>query len=112
MSDEHDYYNPPKIWAGDTAYVIGGGASVNSLDLSLLEDKHVVGVNDAYNLGDWVDVCFFGDKGWFHIHWKDWVKYPEGSYPGLRQFKGLIVTNNVNLPPRPGIKTMIRKRSC
>ena len=57
----HEMWKPPKIWKGGTAYIIGGGPSVNDADLSLIHDRRVIGVNNAYSLGGWVDVCWFGD---------------------------------------------------
>ena len=80
-----------KIWSG-VCWIIGGGPSVreqfNIPDslipetkeefikfgnyLSPIHNDHVIGVNLAAFLGDWVDVAFWGDtntyldyKGWF-----------------------------------------------
>jgi len=79
-------WNPPKIWEGSTAFIIGGGPSVNQVDLSLIYDRHVIGVNNSYLLGSWVDVCWWGDMTWL-----DWHK------KRLRnEYKGLIVSCNEN----------------
>jgi len=67
---------PPKIWDGGTAYIIGGGPGVKKVDLSLIHDKHIIGVNNAYLLGDWVDVGWFGDKKWLKWHRDPWKKSP------------------------------------
>ena len=67
---------PPKIWENGTAYIIGGGPGVKAVDLSLIHDKHVIGVNNAYLLGDWVDVGWFGDKKWLLWHRNSWKKSP------------------------------------
>lgn len=94
----------PKIWNGATAYVIGGGASIvrtfNIPDhvvegvrtrrlpvsayapyMTQLHSKHVLGVNVAYQLGSWVDFCFFGDEGFGmkHLH-------------GFCNYKGKVLT--------------------
>ena len=80
-----------KIWSG-VCWIIGGGSSVREQFgipddlvpetkeefeefgdyLSLIHNDHVIGVNLAAFLGDWVDVAFWGDsstyldyKGWF-----------------------------------------------
>jgi uncharacterized Rossmann fold enzyme len=87
---QHPCYNwtIPKIWTG-TAYIIGGGPSLKDVDLTLLHDKHVIGVNDAYLLGDWVDFTFFGDFAWWDLN-------REGKYihKGItRKYSGIVVTN-------------------
>jgi uncharacterized Rossmann fold enzyme len=71
----------PELWPGSTVYIIGGGPSLLDLDLSLIHDKRVIGVNQAYKLGAWVDVCWYGDKQW----------YPS-QFPMINDYKGLIVT--------------------
>jgi len=48
--------------------------------MSFLHDKHVIGINGAYLLGDWVDICFFGDKPWYFSNARQ-----------LNDFKGLLV---------------------
>jgi len=93
----------PKIWNEGTCWIVGGGASITtqfhipkkvvdkvyakelpisaySPYMSLLHDKHVIGVNGAFLLGDWVDVCFFGDKTWYFKNAND-----------LKAYKGLLV---------------------
>jgi hypothetical protein len=78
----------PEIWKDGTCIIIGGGTSlidqfnipaevvekvytgredisVYSPYLSLIHKEHVIAVNMAYKLGDWVDVLFFGDDGFW-----------------------------------------------
>jgi hypothetical protein len=78
----------PKMWEGGECWIIGGGPSMPqefgvpehvikavlgrelpisaySPYLSHLHDKHVIGVNAAFLLGDWVDVMFFGDAKFY-----------------------------------------------
>lgn len=90
---EGGFWSPPKIWQDGTAFIIGGGPSVNKTDLSLIHDRRVIAVNNAY--GDpvhsasgrliryvprlWVDVVFYGDCGWLPIH-REWLR----EFPGLR----------------------------
>lgn len=92
------------IWNGTDVFIIGGGASliqqfnipvdlckkvrtgqsrsiVYSEYLKSLHNKNVIGVNVAYALGDWVDICFFGDAG-FH-----WI-----SKEHLKEYKGILVS--------------------
>jgi len=94
----------PKIWEGGDCWIIGGGPSVSEQFeipsktiegvsngtmkpasyapyLSYLQDKHVIGVNAAYLLGESiVDIVFFGDNGFYLSHQQ-----------GLADFKGIKV---------------------
>lgn len=79
---------PPKMWEDGECYIIGGGPSVPRLfgvPRNLIQDvlykkapissfseylepihhKHIIGINNAYELGNWVNVVFFGDKSWY-----------------------------------------------
>ena len=71
-----------RVLNGETIYILGGGPSLNKANLSLLEDKKVLGVNQAYKLGDWVDYCYSGDKRWYNWNVK-----------GLVDYKGVMITS-------------------
>lgn len=72
------------IWKGETVFIIGGGPSLIGFDYTPIQNRKVIGVNNAYRLGDWVDVCWFGDLKWLHWHQKE-----------LRSdFKGIIAHCN------------------
>ncbi|MFA5655958.1 MAG: hypothetical protein WDA37_04370 [Dysgonamonadaceae bacterium] len=81
----------PKIWQGGDVWILGGGPSVPKLFgipkeiidkvhsgelpessyspyMKFLHDKHVIGINVAYRIGDWIDMIFFGDTGFFRQH--------------------------------------------
>lgn len=89
----------PKMWEGGDVWIIGGGTSVPkqfgipneivqsvvkgdstpavySPYLSALHDKHVIGINVAYLIGDWIDIVFFGDKGFFLSHESRLARFP------------------------------------
>ena len=89
----------PKIWEGGDVWIMGGGpsvpkqfgipdsvvdevikgtspASVYSSYMSALHDKHIIGINVAYLLGDWIDMLFFGDVGFFLKHQNELAKFP------------------------------------
>lgn len=97
----------PKLWKGSSCYIIGGGPSwlqqfqvpkdviaqvikqkksiANySPYLAYLHDKHVIGVNGAFQLGSWVSVCAFMDSAWFEEH----------ERALLTRFAGLRITTN------------------
>ena len=74
----------PKVWEDGDCWIIGGGPSIveqfnvpkevvrqvfagkATLEtyapyMEPIHDKHVIGINAAYVLGDWLDMVFFGD---------------------------------------------------
>lgn len=55
------------VWKDQDVFIIGGGPSVNDLDLSVLNDRNVIGVNDAFML-PCAKVCYFGDTAWEGHH--------------------------------------------
>jgi len=84
----------PKIWLNQTVILIGGGNSITdqfsipkeivqavyekklhisvySPFLSSIHNYPVLGVNVSFMLGDWVDVLFFGDKGFYKRYSKE-----------------------------------------
>ena len=72
------------VWKDETVFIIGGGPSLIGFDFTPIHERKVIGVNNSYRFGDWVDVCWFGDLKWFHWHQKE-----------LRQsFKGIVAHCN------------------
>lgn len=92
----------PHIWDGGDAWIIGGGPSVPrqfdvpeeiirkvtagtlppsaySPYMKILHDKHVIAVNMAYRIGDWIDAVIFGDSGYFAKE-----RATLATFPGLR----------------------------
>lgn len=99
----------PKIWNGGDVWILGGGPSVTeqfeipenvvkevkaglsppsiySNYMGFLHDKHVIGINVAYLIGDWIDIVFFGDNPFYLEHQK-----------GLRNFPNLVVSCASNI---------------
>lgn len=70
--------NVQKLCDKGTVFIIGGGPSLKGFDFSKISDKHIIGVNNAFMLGDFVDVCWFGDVNWY-----------ERNKSQLDNFKGL-----------------------
>ena len=70
-----DYWKVPKMWRGATVYVLGGGSSLLEENLELIHDERVIGINDAFVLGDWVDMCWFGDPRWYTWNENELLKY-------------------------------------
>jgi len=92
----------PRIWEGGDVWILGGGPSVftqfdipkevvtNVLNgtsppsvyspyMQPLHTKHVIGINVAYLIGDWIDMVFFGDGGFFLSH-----RLRLAQFPGLK----------------------------
>jgi len=88
-----DFWNVPILWPESTVFIIGGGPSLLQQDLTLLHDKRVIGVNQAFRLGPWVDVCWFGDKQWY-----------SQNLPDIKEYGGLIVTCSVEAQANKRLK--------
>lgn len=44
--------------------------------LAPIHGKHVIGVNNAYQIGNWIDAVFFGDCSWYLVHRLALAKFP------------------------------------
>lgn len=92
-------WSVPRIWQGGEVWILGGGPSVTkqfgipdsivrqvmskvlspsaySPYLKSLHDKHVIGINVAYQIGNWIDMVFFGDDTFFNTHYIQLAKFP------------------------------------
>ena len=85
------------MWKGETAYIIGGGPSLKSFDFTRIERECAIGCNDAYRLGNWVSICYFGDKEWFELH---------QPRPEFQSFTGLKIACTPF--PIPGVLSLER----
>lgn len=86
------YWHVPKIWDGGSCVIIGGGPSLYNFNWDAIKHRNIIGCNNAYTLGPWVDVCYWGDNIWYH-------KY--GEQQAFKDYKGLKVTsmpNHTNVP--------------
>ena len=101
----------PPMWEDGECWVIGGGPSVpRQFDvpedvvqdvmsgrrrpsaysdyLSPLHDRHVIGVNNAYQIGNWIDAVFFGDCAWYLAHRQALAAFPGLKVTCCRRFDG------------------------
>jgi len=92
-------WSAPPVWQDGECWIIGGGPSAPrqfGVPESIISDvcsgrqtpaaysdyfkplfgAHVIGVNNAYKLGSWVDVLFFGDCSWHLSHAPAIAKWP------------------------------------
>ena len=86
---QHWLYPEVPYWAGETVYILGGGPSLNDTDLDLIKDKNVIGVNEAYTLGDFVDYTFIGTNRYYTKH-----KHNFDDYRGQIICAGGLSTND------------------
>jgi len=115
----------PKMWEGGECWIIGGGPSMPlefgvpehviegvlsgelplsaySPFLSPIHGKHVIGVNTAFLLGDWIDVVFFGDGGFYFANKKVLDAYHKVKItcnPSIARKQGVL---DVKYVPRSG----------
>jgi len=113
----------PQIWEEGDVWIIGGGPSIPkqfdvpdkvirsvvrgtsspsaySPYMSSLHNKHVIGVNVAYLIGDWIDLVFFGDSGFI-------LKHQEA----LSKFQGLKVSCHPRVDNMSWIKYLSRDKN-
>ena len=92
----------PRIWEGGECWIIGGGQSmckqfgiphkivqsvmkgeskpdVYSPYLSAIHKEHVIGINMSFQIGNWIDIMFFGDGSYFLNN-----KNQLAEFPGLK----------------------------
>ena len=92
------FWTAPRMWPGQTVFILGGGPSLQNIDLNRLRESRVIAVNNAYQLAEWIDVVFYGDCRWYENH-KD----------ALLNFGGLKVTCCDQHTKLPGIKAIKRR---
>ena len=113
------------MWEGGECWIIGGGPSMPlefgvpehvikgvlsgelplsaySPFLSPIHGKHVIGINAAFLLGDWIDVIFFGDGRFYFANKKlldNYHKVKVSCNPNLVRKEGVL---DVKYLPRSG----------
>lgn len=98
MRNPRGLWTVPPLWQGVDCFILGGGPSLSGVDLRPLHDQRVIAVNNAYKLGAWIDVVFYGDCRWLGQYGK-----------GLLDFAGLKVTVCEKHLDKPGIKVVRRR---
>lgn len=62
------YWNVLPEWAGEVAYLLGCGPSLNRADVNRLQGRRVIAINDSYLLAPWAEVLYFCDLKWWEQH--------------------------------------------
>jgi hypothetical protein len=101
----------PSVWESGDCWIIAGGSSwlrefnvpeelitatikkqlpPSSLSpyLEPIHDKHIIGVNNAYQIGNWIDILFFGDCCWYLVHQKAIANFPGIKVTCCNRFAG------------------------
>lgn len=89
----------PKIWQDSECFILGGGASIieqfnipqeivsevragtkplsaYSPYMEAIHHKRVIGVNTSFMIGTWIDMLFFGDRGFYLPREKQILNFP------------------------------------
>jgi hypothetical protein len=96
-----DYRATPD-WKGQTAYIIGGGPSLLTQDLTLLDGKNVIVINSSYLAFPAAQYLVFADMRWWIDHMKT---------PALRDFKGKIIGCTHSCSGLSNLYRVVRKSS-
>jgi hypothetical protein len=71
----------PRLWAGETCVILGGGSSLTPEDVNFCRGKaRVIAIKEAHCLAPWADCLYAGDAKW----WR--------AYAGAPDFTGLKYT--------------------
>jgi len=115
------FWEVPKIWQDGDVWIIGGGysiidqfnipedvvddvmsmrkpVSVYSPFMESIHNKHIIGTNIAYQLGNWIDWNLFGDDDFIKDH-----------LAGFNEFKGLVVTCAENYDDMPSYVHILKR---
>jgi hypothetical protein len=82
----------------------GGNPNEYSAYLAPLHDKHVIGINNTYRIGTWIDVLFFGDCGWYLAHKAAVANFPKLKVTCCDRFA------NKNVEQSEGIKYLAKDK--
>ena len=88
------FWTVEREWPGEVVYIIGGGPSVLSQDLTRLKGSRVIVINSSVYAAPWADILFFGDWRW----WNE----PENA-AAVADFGGRVVTTT-QLKTHPKVK--------
>ena len=108
-------WSAPPMWKDGTAFIMGGGTSVPrvfgvpeelisavmngappseySQYLAPIHGKHVIGVNNTYRIGTWIDAVFFGDCHWYLEHRPMLALFPKLKVTCCDRFANKPVAN-------------------
>jgi len=83
---EPNFWPIPKIWEGQTVFVVGGGPSLLNFDFDRLKGQRIVAINLAFTKLPFAQFCFFADNRFWGWH-----------EAALRQFQHHVVSTARNV---------------
>lgn len=63
-----NYWKVPREWAGQTAFILGGGPSLRGFDAEVLRGRKIIAVNNSWEMAPWSEVLYFCDEKWWRWH--------------------------------------------
>jgi hypothetical protein len=66
----------PRVWPGETAWIVAGGPSVADLDTERLRGRKVIAINSSYQRVPFAPFVFFGDQRWWMQHRRNLAHWP------------------------------------
>jgi hypothetical protein len=57
-------------------FILGGGPSLKDADLSLIKNEYIIGINEAFRLGTFINTWLFCDSSFYKNHREDIQKWP------------------------------------
>jgi len=81
-----------RMWLDEDVFIIGGGPSLKKFNISLLQNRRVIGCNDAYQIPMTPPMVHFGDRKWYAKH--------ESK---LTRYKGILTTSLPDFEKHPTI---------
>lgn len=82
-------------WSGQAAAIVASGGSANAADVALLRGRvRVAVVNRSWELAPWADLLYGADARFWHC------------YPAAREFAGLRVSADADVPKQWGVQTV------
>lgn len=73
-------WSVPREWAGETAFIVAGGPSLRKMNLRPLKGRHVIVINNSWELVPDAEVLYFCDTKWWQQHGERVKKDFQGKY--------------------------------
>lgn len=67
-------------WKGETAFIIGGGPSLNDFNFKVLDDKRTIAINKAFLYYSNADILYWTDSRFYSWYKKDIDNYKGDKY--------------------------------
>lgn len=86
---DSDLWSAPRLWPGETVFILGGGPSLRTVDVSRLAGRRCIALNDSWKLIRDADVLLAPDRRWWR--WNEGAK--------LAGFRGQRKVTTQRKPP-------------